>query len=93
MKHLRVEYGNIILFDGEVAEVSWQDSEDGVSVTGKLKKSSNANLFDLLTGAAKNKHEDDVEKRKAEYEDEKAEKAAVKRPVKKTPAAEVVESE
>lgn len=78
MKRLRVEYGNIILFDAEVAEVSWTDSEDGVSVTGKTKKSSGANFFDLLSAAAKNKTDDEVEERRAEYEAEKAEKAVEK---------------
>lgn len=77
MKRLRVEYGNIILFDAEVAEVSWTDSEDGVSVTGKTKKSNGANFFDLLSAAAKNKTDDEVEERRAEYEAEKAEKAEV----------------
>jgi hypothetical protein len=93
MKRLRVEYGNIILFDGEVAEVSWTDSEDGVSVTGKTKKNSGPNLFDLLAGAAKNKSDEDVEQRKAEYEAEKAEKAAARRPAKKAAIEEAVIAE
>lgn len=93
MKRLRVEYGGIVLFDSEVAEISWQDNEDGVNVTGKIKKSSSANLFDLLTGGGK-KAEDIAEERKAEYEAEKAEKAAAKKaPARKAPAPEPVAAE
>lgn len=87
MKHLRIEYGNIILFDADVAEISWQDSEDGVTVTGKTKKQNGGNLFDLLTAAAKNKTDDEVAERKAELEAEKAEKATRRAPVKKEPVA------
>lgn len=91
MKKLRIEYGNIILFDGEVAEVSWQDSEDGVTVTGKTKKQSGANFFELLSAAAKKQNEDEVAERKAEYEAEKAE--VKRRPAKKAVIEEPVAAE
>lgn len=89
MKNLRIQYGNITLFDGDVAEVSWQDSEDGVTVTGKTKKSSGSNFFELLAGAAKNKSEDEVGERKAAYEVEKAEKAAARKSAPKKVVEEI----
>lgn len=90
MKRLRIEYGNIVLFDSDIAEISWTDSEDGVSVTGKMKKSTGGNLFDLLAGVAQNKSDNEVEQRKADYEAEKAEKAATRRTTKKAVIEEPV---
>jgi hypothetical protein len=66
MKNLTIKYGTITLFSGEVAEVSWTDNEDGVTVTGKTKKASGGNIFDLLSAAAKKQTEEEVEKKKEE---------------------------
>lgn len=76
MKHLKIEYttesGNTIqLFDGEVAEVVWSDSRDGVRVEGKTQSGSGMNLLDLLTGASKSRTEEVVEQKRSELAAEK----------------------
>lgn len=73
MKHLFVEYttdaGNkIVLFDDEVAEVTWSDSASGVRVEGKTQAAASSGmggLLDLLTGASKARTEAVVEEKKA----------------------------
>ena len=73
MKHLFVEYttdaGNkIVLFDDEVAEVTWSDSASGVRVEGKTQAAASGGmggLLDLLTGASKARTEAVVEEKKA----------------------------
>ena len=74
MKHLFVEYttdaGNkIVLFDDEVAEVTWSDSASGVRVEGKTQAAVSGGgmggLLDLLTGASKARTEAVVEEKRA----------------------------
>lgn len=72
MKHLKIEYNGIVLFDDEVAEISWQDNEGGVTVTGKTGKGGGSSIFDLLSAAARQQTENEVAIRKADLEAEKA---------------------
>lgn len=73
MKHLFVEYTTdagtkIVLFDDEVAEVTWSDSASGVRVEGKTQAAASGGmggLLDLLTGASKARTEAVVEEKKA----------------------------
>jgi len=71
MKHLRVEYNGIVLFDGGVDEVNWSDGPNGISVNGKFGKSASAGggvaggLMDLLTAASKKQTEAKIEEKKA----------------------------
>lgn len=71
MKKLKIEYNNVILFDGEVDEIMWSDGPAGVSISGKHKKTvkqgGGANgLLDMLTSASKKKTESMVETGHAE---------------------------
>lgn len=66
MKNLKIEYNNVILFDGEVDEVVWSDGPVGVAISGKHKKvarpGGGANgLLDMLTSASKKKTDAMVE--------------------------------
>lgn len=77
MKHLRVEYNGIVLFDGNVDEVNWSDGPGGVTVSGKVKAKAAQNgggggLLDLLTSASKRQTEATVAQKKAELAAEKA---------------------
>jgi hypothetical protein len=71
MKHLRVEYNGIVLFDGGVDEVNWSDGPNGISVNGKFGKSASVGggvaggLMDLLTAASKKQTEAKIEEKKA----------------------------
>lgn len=55
MKHLTITVGNLTLFDGEVDEIVFTDSDAGVGVQGKLRRpgSSGNALMQLLAGATK----------------------------------------
>lgn len=58
MKSLYVRCGDVVLFDGEVDEVSWTDGPSGVSVAGKIRKPASgggSNFLDLLSAAASKK--------------------------------------
>lgn len=65
MKHLRVEYNGIVLFDSGVEEVTWSDGPNGFQVSGKFGKPAQQggglNLVEMLTSASKKQTE---EKRK-----------------------------
>jgi hypothetical protein len=70
MKHLRVEYNGIVLFDGGVDEVNWSDGPGGISVTGKFGKAAGGGgvaggLMDLLTAASKKQTEAKIEEKRA----------------------------
>lgn len=58
MKHLAVIYGDKILFDGDVAEITWTESDSAISLKVALQKSSNVNaaasLIELLSSTKKN---------------------------------------
>jgi len=68
VKHLKVEYNSVVLFDGPVDEMTWSDGASGVSFAGKFpgqggssaQKGANF-LTDLLTSVSKAKTEKAVE--------------------------------
>lgn len=68
MKHLKIEYNNIVLFDGDVDEVNWSDGPNGVTVTGKIKGSGGAGggFLDLLTAASRRQNESVIAQKRAE---------------------------
>jgi len=41
MKHLEILYDGHTLFDGDVEELQWSDSSDGVQVVGKYQRQQN----------------------------------------------------
>jgi hypothetical protein len=57
MKHLTITVGDLTLFDGDVDEIVFTDSDAGVSVQGKMRRASSGNgssaLMQLLAGATK----------------------------------------
>lgn len=56
-RHLAITYNSTALFDGDVAEIVFTDSDAGVSVQGKMRRTTTGNsggaLMQLLAGAAK----------------------------------------
>ena len=54
-KNLKIEYEGIVLFDGEVDEVSWNDGPNGITVTGRNRKAgtTSSSLIDLLSAASR----------------------------------------
>lgn len=57
-KHLKIEYNETVLFDGEVDEVVWNDGVNGVTVTGRNRRAGStagggSALIDLLSAAAR----------------------------------------
>lgn len=76
MKHLRIECDNVVLFDSDVVEISWSDTGDQVTVTGKTQRSAGTSkLVQMLSEAVKKQ----TEQTDAMVEDRKAELAAEKK--------------
>lgn len=70
MKHLRVEYNGIVLFDGNVDEVSWNDSDNGVTVTGKMRRAGGQSggaggFLEMLTNASRQRTQNVVAEKRA----------------------------
>lgn len=76
MRHLTIIYNERTLFDGEVAELSWADSDNGVKVEGRMKPRSNGSgggFMDMLAGLSKAKPASQIAEEKREaYEAEEA---------------------
>ena len=55
MKRLTITYNNAVIFDQDVSEFTWTDSDSAVSVSGKIRPSRQAGsgLFDALVSASK----------------------------------------
>ena len=57
MKHLTITVGDLTLFDGDVDEIVFTDSDAGVSVQGKMRRltttGGGAALMQLLSNATK----------------------------------------
>lgn len=51
MKRLTITYNGIPLFDGDVDEMAWTDTTQGVTVQGKIKRPTppTKNLLSMLT--------------------------------------------
>lgn len=77
MKHLKIIYNEQTLYDGEVAEFSWAESDNGVRVEGRNKAAKpkpaqgGGGILDMLTGMSKQKTADMIEDKKAVLEAEK----------------------
>ncbi len=57
MKHLVISVGDLTLFDGDVDEIVFTDSDAGVSIQGKMRRATTSNggaaLMQLLSAASK----------------------------------------
>ena len=57
MKHLTITVGDLTLFSGDVDEIVFTDSDAGVSIQGKMRRSTTSNggaaLMQLLSSATK----------------------------------------
>lgn len=58
-------YNDHTLFDGEINELVWLDSDNGVKIEGRIKpaaagKTGGQGLIDMLTGASKNRTQEMV---------------------------------
>jgi hypothetical protein len=57
MKHLTITVGDLTLFDGDVDEIVFTDSDAGVSIQGKMRRATTsgggAALMQLLSSATK----------------------------------------
>ena len=74
MKTLKIISNDIVLFDGEVNEVSFTDGEAGVKVEGRYKRAggSGSGFLDLLTAAQKRQTNSIVAQRKESLNAEKS---------------------
>lgn len=76
MKHLKVEYNGLTLFDAEVEELQWADGPSGVTVNGKLPKPTPApgagvsGLLEKIVGASKQQTSNIITEKRADYEAE-----------------------
>lgn len=64
MKHLKITCDKLVLFDGEVGEVSWTSSDSVVRVEGKMKTAGGQGLLDLIAAASKQKTQQAVEEKR-----------------------------
>ena len=57
MKHLTITVGDLTLFSGDVDEIVFTDSDAGVSIQGKMRRTTTSNggaaLMQLLSNATK----------------------------------------
>ena len=57
MKHLTITVGDLTLFDGDVDEIVFTDSDAGVSIQGKMRRATTSGgggaLMQLLSAATK----------------------------------------
>ena len=57
MKHLTITVEDLTLFDGDVDEIVFTDSDAGVSIQGKMRRATTSNggaaLMQLLSSATK----------------------------------------
>lgn len=68
---MKIEYNGIVLFDGPVEEVIWNDGENGVAVTGKVKKQGGGGSFlDILAAASKKNTQAAADEKRKNYEAE-----------------------
>lgn len=88
MPNLFIKYGDLVLHDGDVSELQFSDSPSQVSVVGKSGVGKSARpaaatavtgkgLMDLLAGARKAQTAAQVEVRREELREERAEQGGV----------------
>lgn len=75
MKKLRIEFGDKVIWDGEIDEFNWSESDSGIKVEGRLKRRGTAGtgngFLDLLASAQRRQTNSVVAQRKNELEVEK----------------------
>ena len=80
MKHLKVTYNDHTLFDGEIAELVWSDSDHGVKIEGRTKPKGAVggagSLLDMLASVSKNRTAEMVAEKRQQLETEQVEVAA-----------------
>ena len=93
MKHLKITYGDAVLWDAPVGSLEWHDSENGVKVDGRVNATPASNpaargggILDILAKASKAKATQAVDEKREAYESEGVAK-------RNTPIAETDESE
>ena len=79
MKHLKIVYGEAVLWDGPVGSLEWSDSENGVKVEGRVKAKPasggggaglGGGLLDMLSKASKAKTSQVADEKREAYEAE-----------------------
>lgn len=73
MKHLSITYDGVCVFDGEVAEFTWTDSANTVTVTGKARPTRGAaggGIFDAIVSASKRQTQQQATEYRQSAEDE-----------------------
>lgn len=77
MKHLKITYGDAVLWDAPVSALEWHDSENGVRVDGRVSAGPASNsaargggIFDLLAKASKAKTSQLTDEKRKTYESE-----------------------
>lgn len=80
MKHLVVTYNNHTLFDGDIEELVWSDSPNGVKIEGRVRAKPTGGggglgggILDMLSKASKAKTAQVADGKRESYEAETAE--------------------
>jgi hypothetical protein len=77
LKHLTIIYNDHTLFDGEVNELIWADSDAGIKIEGRIKQRNNGGgaggLLDMLANVSKNRTAEMVAEKRQQLETEQVE--------------------
>lgn len=81
MKHLTIIYNNHTLFDSEVNELVWADTDNGIKIEGRIKQRNTSSggaggLLDMLANVSKNRTAEMVAEKRQQLETEKVEAPA-----------------
>lgn len=76
MNQLKIMFRDQVIFDGEVIEFAWHDTEETVNISGKRRvdkpAASGGGLLDLLTSARRQQTQGVVSQKRADLEAEKS---------------------
>ena len=74
MKHLTVIYNDHTLFDSEINELVWSDSDSGIKIEGRTKQRSSGggagSLLDMLASVSKGRTSEMVAEKRQQLEAE-----------------------
>ena len=80
MKHLKIVYGDAVLWDAPVGSLEWSDSENGVKVEGRVRPKPasggggggglGGGILDMLSKASKAKTSQVADEKREAYEAE-----------------------
>ena len=81
MKHLKITYGDVVLWDAPVGSLEWHDSENGVRVDGRVNAAKpgsagtarGSGILDMLSKASKAKASQMAAEKREAYEAETVE--------------------